>query len=74
MAGMLTKTEVNYNEPEASKKCCQKCDYYDYSRCQVVAGRIKDLGLCDKFEPRDKPKSGGEELVSDDLDAVAECD
>jgi len=68
---LSTKAEVNYTpanpEPE---RICGNCEFYDYSKCQIVVGAVERRGVCDKWSDRhpNKKKSGDAELTCCDPD------
>lgn len=66
-AGMKMKSEVNYTPGEEKTNCCKHCEFYDYSRCQLVAGAIDRNGTCSLFSSNKPPKkSGTEEFTCSD--------
>lgn len=52
---LSTKAEVNYrNADPSSTDSCGGCLHFDgKSKCDIVAGKISESMVCDKFEPTD---------------------
>lgn len=55
----FTKEETNYRYSGVPDRSCGVCRYYeDPGGCQLVAGLIRPVDVCDLFEPREEGAEG----------------
>lgn len=66
--GVYQKEDVNYRYAADPAKACEHCEHFiaPYS-CEIVAGLIRDVDVCDKFEPLEKPGHNPNGLVPSQL-------